>query len=133
MTTSDGSSSSTERPFSFDERLREIDQFFLGTDRVHQTMHRAAEAFERAGIPYAVIGGMAVKAHGHLQTTGDVDFLVAEEGLTHLAETVGPAGFERVQGRYRRFLDRNMGITFDIVISGMYPRGDRSGPIAFPH
>ncbi len=34
------------RPFNFDERVKEIDMFFQGTDRVHQTMRRVAGKLE---------------------------------------------------------------------------------------
>ncbi len=55
--------------------------FFQGKDPVHQTMRRAARRLERVGIPYAVVGGMAVNAHRYRRTTGDVDLLLTEEGL----------------------------------------------------
>src|SRR5437762_14130988 len=70
------------KPFNFEERLREIDMFFQGTDRVHQTMRRVADKLEEAQIPYAIVGGMAVNAHRHERTTKDVDFLLTAEGLT---------------------------------------------------
>ncbi len=37
-------------------------------------MRRVAEAFDRDDIPYVVIGGQAVIAHGHARFTGDADF-----------------------------------------------------------
>ena len=67
------------RAADFTERLREIDMFFQGNDRVHETMHRVAQRLESAGIPYAIVGGMAVNAHGHQRTTGDVDFLLTSD------------------------------------------------------
>src|SRR5580700_436461 len=60
----------------FRERLRDTDMFFQGNDRVHETMNRVGRRLESAGIPYAIVGGMAVNAHGHPRTTGDVDFLL---------------------------------------------------------
>ena len=49
--------------FSFTQGLRDIDKFFQGKDPVDQTMRRVARRLERVGIPYAVVGGMAVNAH----------------------------------------------------------------------
>ena len=57
---------------SFFERLKEIDMFFDGSAPVQQTMRRLAEQLGQAGIPYAVMGGMAVNAHGARRTTQDV-------------------------------------------------------------
>ncbi|MBY0528306.1 MAG: hypothetical protein K2R98_33255 [Gemmataceae bacterium] len=120
------------RSFSFDERLREIDMFFQGTDRVHQTMQRVAEKLEEANIPYAIVGGMAVNAHGHKRTTGDVDFLVTGEGLTAFARLyVGP-DFDRVPRHPRRFVDRNNGVHVDFLVTGLFPGSGKPGPIAYP-
>src|SRR6478735_5086973 len=86
------------KPFSFWERMREISMFFDGTDRVHQTMRHVVEKLDRAGIPYAVAGGMAVNAHKHVRTTGDVDLLLTEEGLATFLSLFVPAEFTRVAG-----------------------------------
>ena len=48
------------KPASFWDKLKELDMFFQGKDRVHQSMRRVARRLERAGIPYAIVGGMAV-------------------------------------------------------------------------
>jgi hypothetical protein len=59
--------------FSFTQRLKEIDRFFQGRSPIHQTMRRLARKLEEAETPYAIIGGMAVNAHGYVQTPDDVD------------------------------------------------------------
>src|SRR5262249_4832269 len=77
-----GQVASEERSRQFGQRLREIDMFFQGIDRVHDTMRRVAGKLAAARIPYAIVGGMAVNAHRYERTTGDVDFLLTHEGLT---------------------------------------------------
>lgn len=106
--------------------------FFNGTDPVHVTMRRVAERLEQAGISYAIVGGMAVNAHGHRRTTGDVDFLVTAEGFNSFLKLLGSGDFERVAGRPRRFLDRATAVTFHLLISGRFPGSGLPGPIAFP-
>src|SRR5579885_3534562 len=64
-----------ERPFSFWNRLKEIDMFFQKNDPVYQTLRRLVKRLERVGIPYAVMGAMAVNYHGARRTTDDVDVL----------------------------------------------------------
>jgi hypothetical protein len=120
------------RPRSFDERLREIDMFFQGTDPVHQTLRRVTGQLEAAGIPYAVIGGMAINAHGVQRTTGDVDLLLTAEGLKAFRRLLVPGEFDLVPGRRRRFKDRSNGVTFDILVTGTHPGMGKPGPITFP-
>src|SRR3982751_1359028 len=100
------SSAACYQPGAFTRRLREIDMFFQGTDAVHETMRRVSDALAAAGIPYAIVGGMAVNAHGHRRTTGDVDFLLTAAGLDAFRKLIAAGGFDQVPGRPRRFLDR---------------------------
>src|SRR3954469_21773117 len=109
------------RHVSFDDRLREIGMFFQGNDPVHRTMHRVADALEAARIPYAIVGGMAVNAHSHRRTTGDVDFLLTTNGLETFRRLILTGEFEPVPGRPRRFFDSATGVTFDILVTGMFP------------
>lgn len=125
-------SSENQRAFNFSKRLREIELFFEGRDRVHKTQNRVAAKLEKAGIPYAVVGGMAVKAHGHEQTTGDVDILLTREGFKRFRKLFVPRAYDPVPNRPRRFLDRRQQTTIDFVITGTFPRDGKPGPIAFP-
>jgi hypothetical protein len=54
--------------------------------RFRAAAHAAAEAYDRLGVPYALIGGVAVGAYSEPRTTRDVDFLVGHEAF----ETRGP-------------------------------------------
>jgi len=119
-------------PGEFVNRLREIGMFFDGADRVHQAMRRIAERLEAAGIQYAIIGGMAVNAHRHRRTTIDVDFLLSADGLRELRSRASANDFDPVPGRSRRFVDRPTGVTFDILVAGLFPGDGTPGPIAFP-
>src|SRR5690348_11871479 len=92
------------RAADFTERLREIDMFFQGNDRVHETMRRVAQKLEKAGILYAIVGGMAVNAHGHQRTTGDVDFLLTSQGFDAFRKLIAAEEFAVIPGRPRRFL-----------------------------
>jgi len=120
------------RPFDFDARLREIDMFFQGTDPVHQTMDRVTQKLAEAQIPYALVGGMAVNAHRHQRTTGDVDILLTAAGLAAFTQRFVGADFESVANRPRRFVDRANGVTFDVLVMGLFPGSGLPGPIAYP-
>ncbi len=106
--------------------------FFQKKDPVHQTMRRAARRLERAGIDYAILGGMALNAHRYERTTKDVDFLLTQQGLEAFAERFVGRVYERVPGRSRRFVDKANGVTIDILVAGRFPGSGKPGPIAFP-
>jgi hypothetical protein len=120
------------QPFSFMRRLQEIGMFFQKRSPQHQTMRRLARRLEKAGIPYAVMGAMAVNAHGAERTTKDVDILLTPEGLTQFREKWTPKYYEQVEGRPRRFLDKKNGVQIDFLLTGLYPGRGKPGPFAFP-
>jgi hypothetical protein len=131
-TTTGEPASAAARPFCFVERLREISMFFDGTDRVHQAMRAVADILEKNRIPYAILGGMAVNAHRHVRTTGDVDFLVTAESLSRIRDLAAQGVFAAVPGRPRRFIHPGTSIHFDVLVTGLFPGNGRPGPIAFP-
>ena len=114
-------------------RLTEISMFFDGTDAVHQTMRHVAAAFDTAGVPYAIVGGMAVNAHHHSRTTKDVDFLITSAGWAELRKMVAAGKFNSMPGRPRRFIDPTTNVSFDILIAGGFPGSGEPGPISYPN
>jgi hypothetical protein len=119
-------------PGFFIKRLKEISMFFSGKDEVHKTMRRIARRLERASIPYAVVGGMAVNAHKYRRTTGDVDLLLTAEGLRLFRERFVGKNYANVPKRPRRFLDRTNAIHVDILVTGLFPGSGEPGPISYP-
>jgi hypothetical protein len=120
------------RPFDFWKRIQEIDLFFEGRGREHRTMRRLVENLEKAKISYAIMGAMAVNAHRHERTTNDVDILLTAEGFTEFRRRFVPRSYDPVPGRPRRFLDRRYRVTFDVLVTGLFPGSGKPGPIAFP-
>jgi hypothetical protein len=118
--------------FSFTQRLKEIDMFFQRKDPVHQTMRRTAKRLARAGIAYAVCGGMAVNAHRYQRTTGDVDILITAAGLREFRKRYVKKNYAPVPDRPFRFTDRTSNVTVDFLITGHFPGSGDPGPIAYP-
>jgi hypothetical protein len=116
----------------FSDRLREIDMFFQGKDPVYQTMRRLARRLEKAGISYAILGGMAVNAHNYRRTTGDVDFLLSAPAFTEFRDKFVGKKYESVPARPLRFRDRVSGVIVDILVTGLFPGSGKPGPIAYP-
>jgi hypothetical protein len=118
--------------FSYTKRLKEISMFFQGKDEVHKTMRRVVKRLDKAQIPYAVIGGMALNAHRYERTTGDVDILLTPQGLSEFRKHFVPKHYALSAGRSRRFIDKANEVTIDILVSGLFPGSGKPGPIAFP-
>ena len=60
-----------------------------------RTIHEFAEMFDRLGMPYAIMGGWAVRLYGLPRPTYDIDFTIAaaSDRLGELyAEVTGLAG-----------------------------------------
>ena len=105
---------------------------FQKNDPVHKTMRRVVKRLEKAGIAYAVVGGMAVNAHGYRRTTADLDLLLTADGLAEFCRRFVSRNYEGVPGRPRRFTDRTSGVKIDFLVTGLYPGSGRPGPIAYP-
>ncbi len=125
-------SASGTKPFSYWQRLKEISLFFQGKDEVHKTMRRLLRRLDRAGIAHAVVGGMAVNAHNHQRTTKDVDVLITREGLDEFRRRFVKKNYQEVEGRSRRFVDRENDVMVDFLVTGMFPGSGKPGPISYP-
>ncbi len=120
------------KPFDFWNRLKEIDMFFEGRGREHKTMRRVVEKLEKARIPYAIVGGMAVNAHRYERTTNDVDLLLTHQGLVEFRRRFVPRSYDAVPSRPKRFYDRRHGVHIDVLVTGLFPGSGQPGPIAYP-
>jgi hypothetical protein len=120
------------KTFNFLDRLQEIGEFFQKRSPQHQTMRRLARRLEKAGIPYAIMGAMAVNAHGAERTTSDVDVLLNPEGVDRFRREFVGKWYDPIEGRPRRFIDRQNGVTVDVLVTGRYPGSGQPGPISFP-
>jgi hypothetical protein len=119
-------------PVNFWERLKEISRFFQGRDQVHKTLRRLVKRLDKAGIPYAILGGMAVFAHGHKQATDDVDVLVAADCFSVLRDRFVPDRYTPSPERPRKFVDVKNDVIVHFRFAGASPRGTKMGPIVFP-
>ena len=76
--------------------VEEAGRFFMGEADVQRAMERLARKLDELGIPYAVIGAMALNEWGYRRVTVDVDVLLTPEGFSRLkGEVVGRGYVER--------------------------------------
>jgi hypothetical protein len=95
-------------------------------------MKRLAQRLEKAEIPYAIMGAMAVNAHGARRTTDDVDVLLTRDGLERFRRQFVGKTYDQVEGRDRRFIERRSKVGVDVLVTGLYPGRGKPGPFAFP-
>ena len=76
-----------------------LDRMERAVAKVRERLLRATAALNRAGVPYAVVGGNAVASwvatvdEGAVRTTRDIDLLVRRSDLTALTAALEQAGF----------------------------------------
>lgn len=115
------------------EILQIIDDFFMKKDDVHQTLDRVVARLEDAGIPHAVIGGLAVGLHDFVRVTGDVNILTTPAGLDAVhQQLIGRGYLPRFQGARKKLKDTTTGIPVDFITSGEYPGDGKPKPVQFP-
>ena len=120
-----------------DKSLRDVlllaDDFFMKKGIVFETMKRLAQRLEAEGIPYAVIGGMALAAHGYVRMTLDVDILLSSEGLARFREKlVGRGYIASFPGAEKSFRDAETSVKVEIITAGEFPGDGLPKPVSFP-
>jgi len=110
-----------------------MSMFKRGKDPAHVSLRRLIARLEKAALPYAVMGGLAVYVHGYRRFTDDVDVLLTREGFEEFRRRYVPKNYDSVPGRSRRFVDKQNQVTIDILVAGNYPGFGKPGPITFPN
>jgi len=112
--------------------LREVGRFFMKDDAVHDTLKRIADRLSEAGIAYAVIGGMALVAHGYDRTTLDVDVVVTPDGLQKAHSKLEGLGYLPPFEGSKHLRDTTTGVRIEFVVTGDFPGDGKPKPVAFP-
>jgi hypothetical protein len=118
---------------SYRAALRRGSDFFMKRDIVNETLERITGRLETAGIPYAIIGGMALPAHGVMRFTEDVDVLTTREGLEAIhAQLVGRGYVLAFPGARKALRDTTTGVKVEFITTGEYPGDGKPKPVVFP-
>jgi hypothetical protein len=112
--------------------IRAAARFFMHDDPVHQTLHEIARRLDALHIPYAIVGGMALVAHGYARTTVDVDLLVTGDGLQTAHQALDGLGYTRLFAGSKSLRDTQTGVCVEFLVTGQYPGDGRPKPVSFP-
>jgi hypothetical protein len=115
-----------------DAAIREAASFFMRDDPVHQALREIARRLDALRSPYAVVGGMALVAHGYTRTTVDVDVLVTRDGLDLAHKSLAGLGYVPPFPGSKNLRDTQTGVCIKFLICGQYPGEGKPKPVAFP-
>jgi len=107
-------------------------RFFVGQAEVQKALEKLVRILEAEGVPYAIIGALALNEYGHRRVTIDVDLIMREEDLQAFkSRHLGRGYAERVVGT-GKLLDTEFNVHVDVLSAGRFPGDDKPKPIAFP-
>ena len=112
--------------------IQEAAKFFMRTDPVFESLRAITTKLHDLGIPYAVLGGMALVAHGYLRTTEDIDILVSPSSLDAIHRSFVGLGYRPLFEGSKNLRDANTGVRIEFVLAGQFPGDGKPKPIAFP-
>jgi len=112
--------------------IKHIGEFFMGTDPVHATLLGITKKLEQLGIDYAVVGALALGAHGHVRATVDVDILVRREGYNKLRERLDGLGDVPPLPGSKNLRDTETSVRIEFLITGEFPGDGKTKPVSFP-
>ncbi|MGH9321993.1 MAG: hypothetical protein ACRD3V_19170 [Vicinamibacteria bacterium] len=115
------------------ETLREGSRFFMKEGDVYETLRALVKRLEQENLDYAVIGAMALAAHGYRRFTEDVDILLTPEALTRFREKLLGLGYLPAFSEARKtFRDTRTGVKIEVMTTGEFPGDGKPKPVVFP-
>jgi hypothetical protein len=100
---------------------------------VYETLRRLAARLREESLDYALLGGMALVAHGYRRFTEDVDILMTPATLQAFRERLVGRGYRPAfPGAAQTFRDTETGVVIEVLTSGEYPGDGKPKPISFP-
>jgi hypothetical protein len=118
---------------NLDWALREGSMHFDKENAVHQTLRRITKRLDELGVPYALVGGMAMFFHGYRRFTEDVDLLVTPEGLVEVHRRLEGLGYLPPFAGSKHLRDTESGVRIEFLVAGEYPGDGKPKPVVFPN
>lgn len=124
-----------EQRLSADSRwaLIEGSRFFEENSSVHEALHKIVKRLNDLGIPYVVVGGLALFQHGYRRFTEDVDLLVTSAGLRRIHDELEGLGYLPAFRASKHLRDTELGVRIEFLVEGNFPGDGKPKPVAFPN
>lgn len=105
----------------------------MGQGGLNNTLAQLAEDLKKHGIDYAVIGAVALLAHGYPRFTEDIDLVLTAEGLEKFhGELVGLGYTPAFPGARKRLRSTRDGVSIEVMTTGEYPGDGKPKPVRMP-
>src|SRR5947209_13322148 len=112
--------------------LLEGSMHFEKDSAVFKSLKRITRRLDELGIPYALVGGMAMFLHGFRRFTEDVDILVTREGLEEIHRQLEGLGYVPPFAGGKQLRDTETGVRIEFLVTGGYPGDGKPKPVSFP-
>jgi hypothetical protein len=113
--------------------LREASLYFNQQGDLYKTLQDLTQRLDEAGIPYALIGGLALAQHGFIRMTDDIDILLTPAGLQAFKDQALGRGYVLAfSGAKKTFRAADTGVRIEVITSGEYPGDGLPKPVSFP-
>ena len=113
--------------------LKEASNYYMARGDVFTTLQSLTRRLDEERLPYALIGGLALAAHGFVRMTQDVDILMTREGLESCKQRFLGRGYVlSFSGAEKTFRDTETQVRIEILITGDFPGDGKPKPVAFP-
>lgn len=100
---------------------------------VYETLRALVKRLDQERLDYAVIGAMALAAHGYRRFTEDVDILLRPDTLVAFREKLLGLGYLPAFPDARKtFRDTRTGVKIEVMTAGEYPGDGKPKPVVFP-
>lgn len=112
--------------------MSEGSRHFEADSAVFKALYKIAQRLDDLGIPYVVVGGMALFRHGLRRFTEDVDILVTKGDLRVIHEKLEGLGYLPPFRNSKHLRDTEFGVRIEFLITGEYPGDGKEKPVSFP-
>ncbi len=113
--------------------MSEGSRYFMGDGEVRATLAHITRRLNDIGVPYAVVGGLALFHHGFRRFTEDVDILVTADGLRTIHDRLVGLGYVPPFAGSRHLRDTATGVKVEFLVTGGFPGDGKPKAISFPH
>jgi hypothetical protein len=113
--------------------LNEGSLHFDENNSVFKALRKIAERLDGLGIPYAVVGGLALFKHGYRRFTEDVDILVTKEDLKRIHSELEGLGYLPPYAGGKHLRDTELGVKVEFLTTGEFPGDGMKKPVSFPY
>jgi Uncharacterised nucleotidyltransferase len=112
--------------------LSEGSRHFEEKSAVFDALRKITNRLNEMGIPYAVVGGLALFQHGLRRFTEDVDILVTKDDLRRIHNELEGLGYLPPYAHSKHLRDTELGVRIEFLTTGEYPGDGKEKPVSFP-